>query len=103
MLRRVGRQGSQEGLEDAIRPPAAAASERLQRQGMREPGLVRAGGWERVVDVQDADDLGAERDLVALEAVGVAAAVVALVVPADDGLDVPREFHARQELNSPQR
>src|SRR5689334_7174323 len=42
-------------------------------------GAIAAGGRKGVVDVDDPDDLGAERALVAAQAVGVPGAVILLV------------------------
>jgi len=44
-----------------------------------------------------------DRDLVAAEPVGIASAVVALVVPADDRLQVPGEFDGGEQLEAPDR
>src|SRR5207249_1234336 len=75
--------------EHALAPPAAAVGHRLER--LRHRQRRRIGPWvgQRIVDVQDSDDLCGERDLVSFESVGITAAVVALVVPADDRLQVP--------------
>ena len=60
---------------------------RLER---RPPRLIAAVAGDRVVGVGDGDDARAERDVVALEPVGVARAVVALVVVAHHRAD-PRQ------------
>src|SRR5438105_3378584 len=39
----------------------------------------------------------------AAKAVGIAGPVVALVVPADDGLDIPGELDLREQLDTPDR
>src|SRR4051794_6710151 len=51
---------------------------------MREPPAIRAVGRHRVVRVADEDDPRLERDLLARDAVGIAAAVPALVAVAHD-------------------
>jgi len=65
--------------------------------------LIGSGGRERVVHVQNSDDLRSHWDLIALEPVGVAGPVVPLVMPTDDGLQVPREVDVRQQFDSPDR
>jgi len=70
---------------------------------VRHSGAVRARGRERIVHVHDADDLRRDRDLVAAQPVGIPRAVVALVVPADDGLQVPGEFDGGEQLEAPDR
>src|SRR3954453_23156285 len=57
---------------------------------------VGAVGDHRVVGVAGQDDAGADRDLLALEPIGVAAAVEALVLAADDARD-PAEPRDRAE------
>ena len=57
-------------------------------------GTVAPGRGQGVVDVDDADDLGALGNLFSPEAIGIAGAVHLLVVPADQRLDVPGKFHA---------
>jgi len=42
-------------------------------------------------------------DLVAAQAIGIARAIVALVVPADDGLQVPGELDGGEQLEAPDR
>jgi len=63
--------------------------------------LIGPGGRERVVHVQNSDDLRSQWDLIALEPVGVAGPVAPLVVPADDGFQVPRKVDVRQQFDSP--
>src|SRR5436190_7894553 len=63
---------------------AGAAPQFLQRFARRPRAAVRAGGGHRVVRVGDVDDAGGQRDVVAAEAVRVAAAVRALMVQLDD-------------------
>jgi len=73
----------------------------VQRLLRPERGLTRPCGCQRVVHVEDADDLGAQRYRIAHETVGIAAAVVALVMRPDDGLQVPRELDVGQQLDAP--
>src|SRR5213594_1365875 len=68
-----------ERLEHPVRPPATASRKGLERQRVRQPGLVRARGRERIVQVQDAHDLRGKGNLVPFETVGIATAVVTLV------------------------
>ena len=63
--------------------------------------MVGPGRGQGVIDVHDADDLCRERDLLAVQPVGVATAVVFLVMPANDRLQIPRELDAREELHAP--
>ena len=56
----------------------------LQRPGARPGRAVGAVRRQRIVDVHDAEDAGAERDLFAFEAARVAAAVPFLVVAVGD-------------------
>src|SRR5207247_4588687 len=95
--------GLQEGFEHAVGPPGPVPRELRQRLVRRPRGLIRPGAHERVVDVEHADDLRGEWDFIALEAVGVTGPVVPLVVPADDGFEVPGELDARQQLDPPDR
>ena len=71
--------------------------------GMRKGSPIAPGSRECVVYIHDADDLGADRDLVALEAVGITRSIVLLVVPPNDRLDVPGKLDRRQELETPDR
>src|SRR5207244_3685382 len=64
---------------------------------------VGRAGRAEIVRVDDPHQLCGERNLVSLQPVGIAGAVAALVVPTDDGLQVPREFDAREELDAPDR
>ena len=50
--------------------------------------LVRPAAHDDVVGVSKGHDAGTQRDLLALQAVGIARAVPALVVVADDGRDL---------------
>src|ERR1041385_2072879 len=74
-------------LGGELRVPLARrglAAQGLQRGVMRERGgPVRAMRGERVVGVDDREQAYLERDLLAAQRVGVAAAVVALVMVAD--------------------
>ena len=65
-----------------LRPRAAA--QLVERLRVRQRRAVGAVGDHGVVGVADGDDAGAERDVVAGEAVGVAGAVEALVRGADE-------------------
>src|SRR3990172_949351 len=69
--------------DPAIKLLAGAAVQLLERLLQGDDALVGAVGGHRVEGVADEDDARAERDLVAGEAVGVAAAVVVLVVVGD--------------------
>ena len=71
---------------------AGAAAQLGQRVFDRVRGAVDAVGHHRVEGVADGDDAGAERDVLAGEAVGVAGAVPALVAGAHDA---PRPAAAR--------
>src|SRR6266513_248969 len=75
----------QECFEHGVGPPPPVARELCQRLVRGPGGLIGPAGRERVVHVENADDLRSEWDLIALEPVGVAGPVVPLVVPADDG------------------
>ena len=68
------------GVEEV---PAALLEDR-QRLRLRDGAAVDALAGERVVDVADAQDAHLERELLAAQAVGVAAAVEPLVVPAHE-------------------
>src|SRR6185437_15224581 len=69
-----------QGFDDArVELAAGAAAQLFERLADRHRRLVRAAAEHGVVGVADADDAGAERDLVALQPVRVAAAVPALV------------------------
>ena len=65
--------------------PARAALEGGDGPGGGEGGAVGSQGGHGVVGVGDGDDARTQGDLVAGESVGVAVAVHALVVVADDG------------------
>src|SRR5690242_15326368 len=86
-----------------FRPPAAALLDLREGRLARERGPIRARGRERIIDVDDPHDLRRERDLVAAQAVRVARAVVAFVMPADDRLQIPRKFDGREQLQAPDR
>ena len=89
----VGEALHEQGVEGA----ALAAQDHLHRLLVGEGGLIDPLAGEGVVHVGEGDDLGGYRDLVALEAVGIAPAVVSLVVPA---ADVPGDLHQRLVLES---
>src|SRR3989449_236658 len=99
----VTRDHRHERGEHAGGPPPPAAGHLGEGLGGRQRRLMSAGRGERVPDVEDPHDLRCERNLIALEPIGVAASVVPLVMPADDGLQVPRELHVRQQLDAPDR
>src|ERR1041384_2269210 len=82
-------------------PPVAALFHLRAGLVVAHRGAIAAGGRKGVVDVDDADDLGAEWDLIAAQAVGVPGAVILLVMPADDRFDVPGKLHALQQLDAP--
>src|SRR5207253_4703885 len=84
---------AQEGVIDGLRPPTFAALDLLQRGFIRHRGPIGTRGRERIVHVHDAYDLRRHRDLLAAHAIGIAGAIVALVVPAHDRLQVPRALH----------
>src|SRR5689334_19768365 len=65
-----------------------AAPELVERLGLAEHAPVRAHLAHRAVRVADGDDPGAERDRLALQLVGVAAAVPALVAGAYEQPDL---------------
>ena len=96
------RQGLQERRHHSLGPPGAAFEDLLDRPLGGESRLTGAGDRERVVHVKDPDHLGGEGDLVPHEPVGIAAAVVVLVVPADDRLQVPGKLNVREELDARQ-
>ena len=78
-----------EGLDDRrVELRAGVGAQLVERLGRAAAAAVGPVGDHRVERVADRDDAGAERDLLAREAVGVAAAVPALV----------REAHERREL-----
>src|SRR4051794_22419194 len=89
-------QRSEECLIDVRAPPAPALLDLEQRCRMTQRRTVASSRGKRVVDIDDADDLGVDRNLVALQPVGVTGAVVPLVVPADDRFDVPGKLHRGQ-------
>src|SRR5690606_32806303 len=72
---------------DAARIEQLAALLPQPAQGLfqRPGGLVRPCGQQRVQDIRDRHDPGLDRNLIALETIGVAATVVALVVAQGDG------------------
>jgi len=70
---------------------------------VRHRGPVGTRGRQRVVDIRDSHDLRCDRDLVAAQAVGIARAIIALVMPADDGLQVPGELDGGEQLEAPDR
>ena len=75
----------------------------MQRGFIRHRGSIGTGGRERIIHVHDPHDLRRHRDLLAAQAIGIAGAVIALVVPANDRLQVPRELDRRQQLEAPDR
>src|SRR5438034_1988384 len=97
------RQGRAKGVIDGPGPPALRAFDLLYSCFMGHRGPVRARRREGVVDVYDPHDLRRYRDLIAAQPVGIARAVIALVVPADDRLQVPREFDRSEQLEAPDR
>jgi hypothetical protein len=70
---------------------------------MGQGRAVAASRGEGVVDIHDADDLCRERNLVAPKAIGISGAVVLLVVPADDRLDIPGKLDRREQVDTPDR
>src|SRR5438105_13676839 len=62
--------------------------EELDRSGARARPVVWAIGCDGVEDVRELQDLRRQRELRALEPVGIARAVEPFVVPADDGQQV---------------
>ena len=88
----VGLDDAREDLDDLRVELRAALAEQLgQRDLVRQRLAVGAVGTHRVPGVAAGDDPRLERDLLAGEAVRVAAAVPALVVRADDQTDVAHE------------
>ena len=78
------RRCGEEGVDDSGRELGAGVAAQLgKRVGLRHRGLVAAIAGHRRVRVADEHDLGAERDLVAGELVGIAGAVPALVARAN--------------------
>ena len=75
-----------------------ASRRRLSRaRPRRQRGAVGAEGGQGVEAIGDGDDAGQQRDALAAQAVGVAAAVEALVVVADGGQDVAVADDRRQD------
>src|SRR3990172_1651865 len=73
-----------EGVHDAaVKLLPGAAVQLLERLLKRDDALVGAVGGHRVEGVADEDDTGAEWYIIACETVGVAAAIVVLVVVGD--------------------
>ena len=101
MLREPALDDAHERLGQAgVELRARAATELLDRVGVRRRGAVAARRDHRVIRVAERDDAGAERDLVACEAVRVAAAVEALVARADEAADRPSDG-ASPRIRSP--
>ena len=96
--RRVERE---EDLDDArVELRAGGLAQAAARLLDREPLAVRPVGRHRVVGVADEDDAGLERDLLAGEAVGVAAAVPVLVAVADDLADLLEPLDRREDARA---
>src|SRR5204863_324453 len=96
-------QRGNERIVHSAGPKPAAARDLRERRRPGERQTVGARGRERVVDVRDSYDLRGQWDLVSPQAIRVSGAIVALVMPADDGLQVPGELDARQQLDPPDR
>ena len=93
-----------EGADDArVERAAGLVLERGERDRFRHGAAIRAIAREGVVVVDDADDPRAERDVLADQAVGIAGAVPALVVRADQRDDRIRERHVRDDLGADAR
>src|SRR5262249_27700358 len=94
-----------EGVDDlGVELGAGAALELLDRLVGRDAPPVDALGGHGVESIRDEDDPGAERDALAGEAVGVAAAVPALVMvehPVGDGVDAQAFEHPEADLRMP--
>ena len=70
--------------QQRVEAAAFAAADHFERFLVGKRLLVAALARQRVVSVGERDDLRGDGDILALEAVGVALAVPALVVPAAD-------------------
>ena len=93
-----------EGADDArIEGAAGLVLQRGHRHRFGHGAAVRAIAGQGVVVVDDADDARAERDVLAGQAVGIAGAVPALVVRADQRHDRIRERHVRDDLGADAR
>ena len=88
-------------VEHAVRPRSAHLRHLGQRYFVLECRPVCACGRECIVDIDDSNDLRRERNLIAAQPVGISGAIVLLMVPADDRLDVPRKFDIREKFDAP--
>ena len=75
--------------QQRVERPALAVQNHLHRGVVVEGLLVAALARQRVVDVGHCDDLRGDGDVLALQPVGVAAAVPPLVMPTADGVGCP--------------
>jgi hypothetical protein len=66
-------------------------------------GAVAPGCGQRVVDIDHTDDLCCEWNGVPFQAIRIAAPIILLVMRPDDGLDVPGQIDAGQQLQPPRR
>src|SRR5258706_4504827 len=87
---RLGRPGDQLDQLDVAPALLRLAVEELDGARAGARAVVRAVGGDRVEDVRELQDLRRQRELGSLEPVRVAGPVEALVVPADDGEQVPQ-------------
>ncbi len=90
---RLGQGGRQRPDDLGVELGAGAPPQLAQRVARRTGAPVRARAGHRVVGVGDVDDPRGERDVVAAQAVRVAAAVRPLVMQLDNR-QVPREKRA---------
>src|SRR5690349_10688916 len=87
-----------------VRPPPAPRFLNLeQRRGMAQCRTIASGRGKGIVHIDDADDLRVDWDLVSPEPVRIPGPIVALVVPANDRLDIPGKLDRREKLQTPYR
>ena len=80
--------------------PIRFFKENTQRAWQRQALPIRAITGQRVADVHDLEYAHSQRDVLSLQTVGVAAAIHAFVMVANDGQDVTERFERRADLLS---